>query len=662
MKIKKFFSPDDQVLTPGGYRPASQVNPPGGGVSEPHVLTPGGYRPASQVHLIESGNMLSGDGGRLRLIHPSGGVLSDFGPLPIRPGTAPLHPANVFIPQEKIIPAFGSGWITYVNWNNTGNPVTSFSTTWTVPPPPATQSGQTIFLFNGIQNSSMIYQPVLQWGSSAAGGGNYWSIASWYVDGQGGPAFHSSLIQVSPGQILKGVMTQTGQSGGLFSYNCDFEGIANSGYAITNVQQLTWFIVTMECYGITKCADYPNTSDSSFRDINIRSGSTNPSIAWTPVNVVQDCGQHAVVVNNSSVNGEVDLYYQATAAWNHNDLTTAAGSPPLAASDPIGYTWDVDKTEHVVYRGTDNHIHELWFNGKWNHNDLTVATGNPPLAAGKPAGYTWSIDSTEHVVYRGADDRVHELWFNGTWNHNDLTAAAGNPPSPASDPEGYTWAVDKTEHVVYRGTDNHIHELWFNGSWHHNDLTVATGNPPMAVGKPYGYTWDVDNTEHVIYRGSDNHIHELWFNGTWHHNDLTGATGFPPLSTSDPMGYTWSADKTEHVIYYGIDNHIHELWFNGTWNHNDLTNASGYPDAPVGTDPGAYTWDADNTEHVVYRGTDNHVHELWFNGNWNHNDLTNAAGQPPLPAGDPVGYTWDVDKTEHVVYRGVDNHIHELWL
>jgi hypothetical protein len=92
----------------------------------------------------------------------------------------------------------------------------------------------------------MIYQPVLQWGSSAAGGGNYWSIASWYVDGQGGPAFHSSLIQIAPGQVLKGVMSQTGQSGGLFSYYCDFEGIANSGYAITNVKQLTWFIVTLE--------------------------------------------------------------------------------------------------------------------------------------------------------------------------------------------------------------------------------------------------------------------------------------------------------------------------------------------------------------------------------------------------------------------------------
>jgi hypothetical protein len=74
---------------------------------------------------------------------------------------------------------------------------------------------------------------------------------------------------------------------------------------------------------------------------------------------------------------------------------------------------------------------------------------------------------------------------------------------------------------------------------------------------------------------------------------------------------------------------------------------------------------------IIYRGTDIHIHELWFNGKWNHNDLTNASGYPDAPvgsptgspaAGDPAGYTWSVDKTEHVVYRGADSHIQELLL
>ncbi len=356
-----------------------------------------------------------------------------------------------------------------------------------------------------------------------------------------------------------------------------------------------------------------------------------------------------------------NIFLTVSAGWQHNDLTVAAGNAPLAASDPSGYTWSVDKTEHAIYRGVDNHIHELWFNGSWHHNDLTVAAGNAPAAASNPSGYTWGVDKTEHAIYRGNDNHIQELRFNGSWHHNDLTAAAGNAPLAAGDPSGYTWSVDKTEHVLYRGIDNHIHELWFNGSWHHNDLTAAAGNAPLAASDPAGYTWDVDKTEHALYRGVDNHIHELWFNGSWHHNDLTAAAGSAPLAASDPCGYTWSSDKTEHAIYRGADNHIHELWFNGSWHHNDLTVAAG--NAPLAaSNPSGYTWSVDNTEHVLYRGSDGHVHELWFNGSWHHNDLTAAAGNAPLAARDPAGYTWDVDSTEHALYCGVDGHIHELWL
>jgi hypothetical protein len=65
---------------------------------------------------------------------------------------------------------------------------------------------------------------------------------------------------------------------------------------------------------------------------------------------------------------------------------------------------------------------------------------------------------------------------------------------------------------------------------------------------------------------------------------------------------------------------------------------------------------------VVYRGTDDHIHELVFNGGWCHNDLTGAAGAPANAAGDPAVHPWDVDSTLHVLYRGTDDHIHELCL
>lgn len=197
--------PDDLVIAPGGPKPRERVHPVGPGqavrrldgdnyvvvpeethpdparrpiMSDELVLTPGGFRPRSLVHKIEPGHYLDTSTGRFRQHDRTGKLVADHGPMIQRPGGKPLMPTNV-TREPGPAPALGTGWIVYASWtNNTGRTITSFKTTWVVPPPPATQSGQTIFLFNGIQNSTMIYQPVLQWGPSAAGGGNNWAVAS----------------------------------------------------------------------------------------------------------------------------------------------------------------------------------------------------------------------------------------------------------------------------------------------------------------------------------------------------------------------------------------------------------------------------------------------------------------------------------------------------
>jgi hypothetical protein len=117
------------------------------------------------------------------------------------------------------------------------------------------------------------------------------------------------------------------------------------------------------------------------------------SIMHYPRTAFSRNGQNTIVPTNAAavigqrnglsagdIAGVQILYPFCGVRWNLNDLTAAAGAP-LAASSPAGYTWDVDSTQHVVSRGTDNHIHELWFNGQWNHNDLTNAAG-APLAMG----------------------------------------------------------------------------------------------------------------------------------------------------------------------------------------------------------------------------------------------------------------------------------------
>jgi|GEM_PF-618374 len=340
-------------------------------------------------------------------------------------------------------------------------------------------------------------------------------------------------------------------------------------------------------------------------------------------------------------------------AWHRNDLTAATRSP-VAAGDPSGYMFDAQATQHVVCRGADNHVHELWWNGGWHHNDLTAATG-AIVAGGAPIGYVFEVQGTQHVVYRGTDNHVHELWWNGAWHQNDLTAATG-APAAIGDPSGYMFPAQGTQHVVYHGADNHVHELWWNGAWHHNDLTVAAG-APAAAADPSGYMFAAQGTQHVVYLGNDQHVHELWWNGAWHHNDLTVAAG-APLAASEPHGYMFDTQGTQHVIYRGNDQHVHELWWNGAWHHNDLTVATGAGLATL--EPSGYMFDGQGTQHVVYRGADAHVHELWWNGAWHHNDLSAATGAVGA-AGSPSGYVYDSQGTQHVIYRGIDNHVTELW-
>lgn len=338
---------EEKVLTPGGMRPKSVVHHVepgqvvvGGGAPAPTasgelVLTPGGYRHRSLVHEIGPDHVLDQSGGTMKQLHISGREVADFGPIAPRDANRPLMPANVAL-QPGVVPALGSGWIAYADWSNTtGNSVTRFETTWIVPPAPSTDHGQTIFLFNGIQNSTMIYQPVLQWGSSAAGGGSYWAVSSWYVDGQGGVAFHSNLVKVSSGNVLTGVINQTGQKSGKFSYGCEFTGVANTSLPISSVEELKWNIETLEAYGVQQCSDYPDTTFTSFSDIALQTSAGNPDLTWAPVNAVTDCGQSAHVVSNANPHGGVEIYYRKP-----NSLLMDANITPshLPLNMPVTFT------------------------------------------------------------------------------------------------------------------------------------------------------------------------------------------------------------------------------------------------------------------------------------------------------------------------------------
>jgi hypothetical protein len=264
------------------------------------VITPAGLMPRSSVHFIAPGYHLSVENGRLQKFETrTGRMIEDFGRVTITPAR-----------HRKT----AQGWIAYAFWNNTGTAITSFTTNWTVPSVPTNQGSQTLFLFNGMQDgttsSSYIIQPVLQWGPSAAGGGKYWAITNWYVSSN--QAFFGTLVNVSPGTALQGVMRETAVSGSNYSYNSSFSGYSTaSALQVNNVPQSFWAAETLESYGVTSPGTmYPPNMDIAMTSIQILKGSSNASISWTPVQQVSGSAQKAVVVSNASPGGEVDIYFR----------------------------------------------------------------------------------------------------------------------------------------------------------------------------------------------------------------------------------------------------------------------------------------------------------------------------------------------------------------
>jgi hypothetical protein len=364
----------------------------------------------------------------------------------------------------------------------------------------------------------------------------------------------------------------------------------------------------------------------------------------------------------------------AKPTWQHNPIGQITGTPQVASGGGLaGYAWETDDTQHVVYRGTDNQIHELWQRrGKdWaNGGALSLTSGGPP-AAGDPACYAWEADGTQHILYRGAEGQVHELWFRqgAGWKYGNALTGLAKGPFTASDPGGWSWEKDGTQHVVYRGADNQVHELWFRQGkgWQYGGALTQSTGAMLAQGDPAGYAWEGDDTQHIVYRGTDNQIHELWQRRgkKWEHGGALSQILGAPACAGDPLCYVWDKDETQHILYVGADGHVHELWQRRgkKWAYgNALTQMAGAP--PAVGQPAAYVWEGDGTQHVIYRGADGQIHELWFRqGNgWKYGGALSTITGGPAAISDPVGYAWEKDDTQHVLYVGADGLVHELWM
>jgi len=142
-----------------------------------YALVPGGYAHRSCIHAA-----------------PAAGAVAEACAHPfLRAGAGEGHGAAWKAWAQVSGPSGGAGNLTALN------------SSWAVPGAPQVDAGQTLFWWNGAEplDTSAVLQPVLQWGASAAGGGSFWAISSWYVSAAHG-SHYSPLVRVAAGDVVLG--------------------------------------------------------------------------------------------------------------------------------------------------------------------------------------------------------------------------------------------------------------------------------------------------------------------------------------------------------------------------------------------------------------------------------------------------------------------------
>ncbi|HEY3221374.1 MAG TPA: hypothetical protein VGJ80_11630 [Gemmatimonadales bacterium] len=306
-------------------------------VPKDYVATPAGWRHPSCVHGIDNGSRIeeAPDGyvvtdkkGRVRHIPRCA--------FPSR-GNGPRNEANV--------PAYNPNWVEFdtVQAAQTGS--TSFAqitADWIVPPvPPATYaSNQVYFTFPGLESNHYILQPVIQYGFSGAGGGNFWAMASWKCFG-GSDCFHApaTAVQIAAGDAIHGSVVASNCAGGNCTWTVtgtDQTSGASAVYSSTDVQAFYWATGgAVEVYNLTTCNDYPANgvfyTNIALYDQNLNVLSSPPWGGYVespvPSGVSPTCGFSLALTANT-----LNLFHRYTLS------TSISGPQNIALHESAQYT------------------------------------------------------------------------------------------------------------------------------------------------------------------------------------------------------------------------------------------------------------------------------------------------------------------------------------
>lgn len=266
----------------------ANITVPTATATEQLVPTPAGLFPAQCIHEVPSYSTVLPDGS---VLMPNGTRVA-FPACPQTPlfsfSTNPSFPTSGHVEY---------GQVAY-------NGITSISGDWYAPSAPSSYTGQTIYLWDGLEpsNTGSVLQSVLQYGVAPGPpptGGQFWQMENWYVTGTS--AIYSTPIRVSAGDWLNGQTTWYNNKWNLLSQDIS----ANKLSVLYVSQSITEYygFVDLEVYQVQSCSGYPASGSTNFFSLGFQPSFT-PN--WSGHVIINDgCGENVQIVSSSSVT----LYY-----------------------------------------------------------------------------------------------------------------------------------------------------------------------------------------------------------------------------------------------------------------------------------------------------------------------------------------------------------------
>jgi len=216
-------------------------------------------------------------------------TVTDITPCPYR--------AKLLMPEDQI-------YSMDVHYTPSTELMKSMNASFVAPSLPSQDDSQVVYFWPGFKSTAPtmglpVLQPVLQYGTDCCGGGDYWCVRSWFVDGDQGIAVQSPEVAVNPGDFITSYMSyddnaqtwtinafnnNTGLNSTLFISDSD---VLNTDFHVA-------MLVLETIMDQSVCADLPSSDSIVFSNITVNGN----VIKWTDRVTDTQCGEK--IEDNSS--------------------------------------------------------------------------------------------------------------------------------------------------------------------------------------------------------------------------------------------------------------------------------------------------------------------------------------------------------------------------